>query len=66
MIKKRIIIPMVLLFILAACPSLAQSLHNSTNETNISDASSHQESLSLANESSESIETGQDNICHIF
>jgi hypothetical protein len=45
------IIPMVLLFILAACPSLAQSLNNSTNETNIRDASSPQESRSLANES---------------
>ena len=51
MIKKLIIIPVVLLFILAACPSLAQSLNNSTNETNIRDASSHQESRSLANES---------------
>jgi hypothetical protein len=60
LIKKLIIIPLVLLFILAACPSLAQSLHNSTNETNIRDASSPQESRSLANESSGSIETGQD------
>lgn len=60
MIKKRIIIPMVLLFILAACPSLAQSLNNSTNETNIRDASPHQESRSLANESSGSIGTGRD------
>jgi hypothetical protein len=60
LIKKLIIIPMVLLFILTACPSLAQSLNNSTNETNIRDASSHQESRSLANESSGSIEIGQD------
>ena len=60
MIKKLIIIPVVLLFILAACPSLAQSLNNSTNETNIRDASSHQESRSLANESSGSIGTVQD------
>ncbi len=60
MIKKLIIIPLVLLFILAACPSLAQSLNNSTNETNIRDASSPQESRSLANESSGSIGTVQD------
>ena len=33
LMKKLIIIPLVLLFILAACPSLAQSLNNSTNET---------------------------------
>ena len=51
---------MVLLFILAACPSLAQSLNNSTNETNIRDASSPQESRSMANESSGSIGTAQD------
>jgi hypothetical protein len=59
LIKKLIIIPLVLLFILAACPSLAQSLNNSTNETNIRDASSPQESRSLANESSVSIGTAQ-------
>jgi hypothetical protein len=51
LMKKLIIIPVVLLFILTACPSLAQSLNNSTNETNIRDASSPQESRSLANES---------------
>ena len=60
MIKKLIIIPLVLLFILAACPSLAQSMNNSTNETNIRDAFSPNESRSLANESSGSIGTVQD------
>ena len=52
MIKKLIIIPLVLLFILAACPSLAQSLNNSTNEANIRDASTPLESRSQGNESS--------------
>ena len=51
MIKKLVIIPLLLLLILAACPSLAQSLSNSSNETSIRDASSPQESRSLANES---------------
>ena len=37
MIKRLMILPLVLIFIIAACPSLAQaqSLNNSTNETNI-------------------------------
>ena len=73
MIKKLIIIPMVLLFILAACPSLAQSLNNSTNETNIRDASSPQESRSLANESdtsstssNESLQASVPNLSYIW
>ncbi len=60
MIKKLIIIPLVLLFILAAGPSLAQSLNNSTNETNIRDVFSPQESGSVGNESSGSTGTLQD------
>jgi hypothetical protein len=44
LIKKLIIVPLVLIFILAACPSLAQSLNNSTNEINIRDASSFNKS----------------------
>ena len=37
MIKRLMILPLVLIFIIAACPSLAQaqSLNNSTNETDI-------------------------------
>ena len=60
MIKKLIIVPMVLLFFLAACPSLAQSLNNSTNETGIRDVFSSQESGSTGNESSGSIGDVQD------
>ena len=52
MTKKLIIIPLVLLFILAACPSLAQSLNNSTNDTDIRDMVFPLESRSQGNESS--------------
>ena len=58
--KKLIIIPLVLLFILAACPSLAQSLNNSTNETDSLNVILPQESGSAGNESSGSIGIVQD------
>ena len=60
LMKKLIIIPLVLLFILAACPSLAQSLNNSTNETDSRDVFLSQESGSAGNESSGSIGAVQD------
>jgi hypothetical protein len=60
LIRRLIVVSLVLLFILAVCPSLAQSLNNSTNETNIREVFSPQESLSMGNESLESGGTVQD------
>ena len=51
MIKKLMIIPLVLLFILAASPSLAQSLNNSTNESSGSIGIVQDVSASAFNES---------------
>ena len=51
MMKKLTIIPLVLLFILAASPSLAQSLNNSTNESSGSIGIVQDVSASAFNES---------------
>ena len=67
MVKRLMILPLMLIFIMAACPSLgqAQSLNDSTNETNIRDAISPPESPSLGDESIVSGGTEQNDISQI-